>query len=301
MAERLAPEHVQLRITSRPERPRGRAGRWIRRTLATVLAIMLLAAGTLVTLHFLAVPPGAQDVRATGLIPEEMPATVLVVLARPGQEAALAGTLAALDDAGVAVHILSLTRGETQPPSVEPGGERVAEIRSDELAAVGDVLGVESLTVAEYADGMLLLADPDEVTATIAGEIKEVAPSAVITVSDLTGQDADSKAVAAYTLEAAGADGSGVGRLWTVTRADREISWNALMGEPIATQAPDVDVAVRIEDHATDKSRVLAAHGTRSPDLVSTTYPYADRIPAWAYFRFWDREYFALTWGMPLG
>ena len=300
MAERLAPEHVQLRITSRPERPRGRAGRWVRRTVATVLAVVLLAAGTLVTLHFLAVPRGVQDVRATGLIPEEMPATVLVVLARPGQEATMAGTLAALGDAGAAVHVLSLTRGEQQPPSIEPGGDRVAEIRSDELAAAGDVLGVEGLTVAEYGDGELLLADPEEVTGTIAAAIDEVAPSVVITVSDVSGQDADSKAVAAYTLAAAGADGSGVGRLWTVTRADREVSWNALVAEPIATQAPSAAVAVRIEDHATDKSRVLAVHGTQSPDLVSSTYPYADRIPAWAYFRFWDREYFALTWGQPL-
>lgn len=299
MAERLAPEHVQLRITSRPERPRGRAGRRARRILATLLALALLVAGAVVTLHFLAVPRSAQDVRATALIPEEMRARVLVLLARPGQEATMAGTLAALDDAGVEVHVLSLTRGEQQPPTIEPS-ERVGKIRSDELAAAGDVLGIEGITVAEFADGELLAADPTEVTATIAEAISAVEPSMILTVSDITGQDTDSQAVATYALDAAGAGGSGVGRVWTVTRADREISWNALLGEQVAAAAPEATVAVRIEEQGADKGRVLQAHGTQYPDLVARTYPYSDRIPAWAYFRFWDREYFALTWGQPL-
>ena len=57
---------------------------------------------------------------------------------------------------------------------------------------------------------------------------------------------------------------------------------------------------MRIDDHTAVKGEVLLAHGTQSPDLVRATYPYADRVPAWAYFRFWDREYFALAWGQPL-
>ena len=91
-------------------------------------------------------------------------------------------------------------------------------------------------------------------------------------------------------------------RVWTVTRGDREVSWGARLSEPMAEiRAPDAQVAVRIDEQTTTKGEVLLAHGTQSPALVERTYPYGDRIPAWAYFRFWDREYFALAWGQPLG
>ncbi len=156
------------------------------------------------------------------------------------------------------------------------------------------------ITVAGYADGTLLAADPAEVTGSISDVIDQVRPSAVLTVSDLTGQDTDSQAVAAYTLAAVQKEGSTVARVWTVTRGDREVEWNALVAEPIAVDKPEAQVAVRIDDQSVIKGRVLLAHGTQSPDLVAATYPYADRIPAWAYFRFWDREYFALAWGQPI-
>lgn len=260
----------------------------------------LIAVAAVGTLHFLAIHRSAQEVRATGLLVPEMAANVLVVIARPGQELPMAGTLAALDDAGVTVSVLSLTSGEAQPPDLSSAEARLVDLRSAELQASGDLLGVDRVMTASYADGEVMAADPWEVTDVIAEEIAEVKPSVVITVSDETGQDTDSQAVGAYTLAASGAEKSGVGRLWTVTRGDREISWNAKVADPIAVQAPEPQVAVRIDDQTAVKGEVLLAHGTQSPDLVASTYPYADRIPAWAYFRFWDREYFALTWGAPL-
>jgi LmbE family N-acetylglucosaminyl deacetylase len=301
MAERLAPEHVPLRTESRPERPRGRTGRALRRIVAIGVAVAVLAAGSVVTLHYLAIHRSAQEIRSTALVPAEMVANVLVVLAHPGQELAMAGTLAALDEAGAQVHVLSLTSGEAQPPDLGSGAERLAGIRSDELAAAGDVLGVDSVAVAGFTDGDLLAADPSEVTAAISAVIDEVAPSTVVTVSDLTGTDSDSQAVAAYALAAAQAEGSSVARVWTVTRGDREVAWNAVIADPVAGDSvPEAQVAVRIEDQAAEKGRALLAHGTQSPDLATATYPFADRVPPWAYFRFWDREYFALAWGLPL-
>lgn len=300
MAERLAPEQIPLRITSRPERARGRTRRWGRRLVALVVSIALIAAGTVATLHFLSIHRSAQEIRATALIPPEMAADVLVVIARPGQELPLAGTLAALEGAGATVSVLALTDGATRPPALAFAEDSVGQVRSDELASSADLLGVDSVTTADYADGALLAADPDEVTATIAAEIKEVSPSIILTVSDTTGQDTDSQAVAAYALIAAQAEGSGIGRVWTVTRGDREVTWNALAGAPIADRVPEPQVSVRIDDQTAVKGAVLLAHGTQSPDLVRSTYPYADRLPAWTYFRFWDREYFALAWGQPL-
>ncbi|HYN56086.1 MAG TPA: PIG-L family deacetylase [Motilibacterales bacterium] len=300
MAERLAPEQTPLRVTSRPERARGRTRRLGRRLVALVLSVALLAAGTVATLHFLAIHRSAQELRATALIPPEMAANVLVVLARPGQELPLAGTLAALDEGGATVAVLSLTDGAGQPPELEFAEDGIGEVRSDELASSGDLLGVDRVTTAAYTDGELLAAPPAEVTATITAEIAEVAPSVILTVGDTTGTDTDSQAVAAYVLTAAQAKGSGVGRVWTVTRGDREVSWNALAKAPIGDRVPAPLVSVRIDDRSTVKGEVLGTHGTQSPDLVRATYPYADQIPPWAYFRFWDREYFALTWGQPL-
>jgi LmbE family N-acetylglucosaminyl deacetylase len=300
MAERLAPEQAPLRVTSRPERTRGRTRRWVRRLVALVVSLALVAVGTVVTLHFMAIHRSAQEIRATALVPPEMAAKVLVVIARPGQELPLAGTLAALDDAGATVSVLSLTDGATQPPDLAFAEDSIGDVRSDELASSADLLGVDRVTTAQYSDGTLLAADPDEVTATIAAEIAEAAPSVILTVGDTTGEDADSQAVAAYVLAAAQAEDSGVGRVWTVTRGDREVSWNALAGAPIGDRVPEPQVSVRIDQQTAVKGEVLLAHGTQSPDLVRSTYPYADRIPAWAYFRFWDREYYALAWGQPL-
>ena len=300
MAERLAPEQTPLRVTSRPERRRGRGGRVVRRTLGLIVALALIAVATVGTLHFLAIQRTAQEVRATALIPQEMAADVLVVIARPGQELPMAGTLAALDEAGVAVSLLSLTSGEAQPPDLSSAQDRLAGLRAAELQSSAELVGVDRVTTAPYADGSLLGLDSSEVTATIAAEIAEVTPSVILTVSDLTGQDGDSQAAAAYTLSAAQAEESGVARVWTVTRGDREVAWNALIAPPIAEQAPKAEVGVRIDTHTALKGAALQAHGTQSPDLVAATYPYADRIPAWAYFRFWDREYFTLAWGAPL-
>lgn len=301
MAERLAPEQAPPRITSRPERPRGRTRRWLRRLVGSVLALVLMAVAAVATLHFLAIHRSAQEIRATALIPPELPAKVLVVLARPGQELAMAGTLAALDDAGAEVSVLALTRGEAQAPQIDSADGRIATIRADELARSADLLGVDAVATADYGDGTLLAAEPAAVTARIAQGIVDSNATTVLTVSDQTGEDGDSQAVAAYALAAAQAKGSGVARVWTVTRGDRELSWNALIASPRpALSVPDPQVAIRIDDNTAAKGQVLMAHGTQGPDLVRATYPYADRVPAWAYFRFWDREYFALAWGQPL-
>jgi LmbE family N-acetylglucosaminyl deacetylase len=262
----------------------------------------LLAAGTLVTLHFLAIHRSATTLRATALIPPELPASVLVVVARPGQELPMAGTLAELDDAGARVSLLSLTKGEAQPPAIDFAADRIGGIRADELASAADLLGVDEVMTGEYADGDLLAAEPADVTAVIADAIKKATPSIILTVSDATGSDIDSQATAAYALAAAQAEGSGVARVWTVTRGDREVTWGGLVSDQMAgARLPEPQVSVRIDAQTTTKGEALLAHGTQSPDLVESTYPFADRLPAWAFFRFWDREYFTMAWGQPLG
>ncbi|MGB7979553.1 MAG: PIG-L family deacetylase [Candidatus Nanopelagicales bacterium] len=300
MAERLAPEQAPPRVTSRPERAQGHSRRWGRRLLGSAVLVAVLVAAAVATLHFLGIQRSAQEVRATALIPEGEPADVLVVLARPGQELPMAATLAELDQAGATVSVLALTAGEDQPPVLDFGTTEIAEVRGQELARAGEILGVDRVELAGYRAGELVSADPAEVTARIAEELEAVQPSVVLTVGDQTGSDTDSQSAAAYALAAAQAKDSGVARVWTVTRGDREISWNALARAPIGSRVPEPQVAVRVDSNSGPKEADLLAHGTQSPELARATYPYADRIPAWAYFRFWDREYFALAWGTPL-
>lgn len=273
--------------------------RTLRRAVSLVVAGVVVVVAGLATLSFLAAHRSAEEIRPTALIPPDLPANVLVVLARPGQEVPMAGTLAALDESGVEVSVLSLTRGEGQPPDLSSADVRLATLRAQELQASSEWLGIDRVRTATFGDGALMRLDPTQVTDRIAQEIDAVSPSVLLTVSDVTGQDSDSQAVAAYALAAAQEPGSGVARIWTVTRGDREVSWNARVADPIAEQVPQPQVSVRIADHAAAKGASLLAHGTQSPDLAASTYPYADRIPSWAYFRFWDREYFTLAWGTP--
>lgn len=302
MAERLAPERAPLRITSKPERPRRKRSRWGGRVVAALVALLVVTGLAVVLAHFLVVDRGARQVRASALIPEGLPANVLVVLARPGQEVPMAGTLRALDEAGARVSLLALTSGEAQPPDLQATTEGIGALRAQELAVAAEHLGVESAVAGNLPDGGLVTADPDVVRDRITSAIGAAAPSVILTVSDTTGTDTDAQTVAALVLEAARAPGSGVARVWAVTRGEREVDLLSRLADPVAEPGllPDRTVSVPVPGHAVVRGEVLSAHGTRSPDLAAATYPYADRVPAWAYFRFLDHEYFHLAWGEPL-
>lgn len=298
MAERLAPERTPLEISSQPEQRRGSRLRWTRRLLALGSALVVAAALAVATAYVLLVDRGARELRATSLVAPDQPVSALVVVARPGQEVLMAGTVRALTDAGARVSMLSLTRGEGQPPLLE--ADRLAGLRADEFADSAQHLGVDSATTAAFPDGGLVAADPAAVIRTISEAIAAASPSVILTVGDLTGSDTDSRATTSYVQSAALAVGSGVGRVWVVTRGEREADWTARLGETDAAQRPTPDAAVRIAPNALAKGESLAAHGTQSPRLAASTYPLADRLPAWAYFHFLDREYFHLQWGEPL-
>ncbi len=302
MAERLAPERAPVTVLSTPERPRGSRSRWARRLLALVVAAATLMVGALVLAHFLVVDRGARQLRASALIPEGVETSVLVVVARPGQEVLMAGTLRALDEAGARVSLLALTSGEAQPPDLQATTDGIGPLRMGEFAAAAERLGVESATAGALPDGELVTQDPSVISAPIVAAIEAVQPAIILTVADATGEDTDTQVVAAQVLDAARAEGSLVTRVWTVTRGQREADWLALLGGPAAhgEVLPHPEVSIHVDRFAAERGDVLAIHGTQSPDLVAATYPYADRIPAWAYFRFLDREYFDLTWGEPL-
>jgi LmbE family N-acetylglucosaminyl deacetylase len=103
--------------------------------------------------------------------------TVLMVWAHPDDETYLVGGLsAALSDAGQRVVCVTATRGEA-------GGtaERLAEIRTTELAAALDLLGVEEHHWLDYADGGCASVDDDEAASRIRAVVDDVRPDTVVT------------------------------------------------------------------------------------------------------------------------
>jgi LmbE family N-acetylglucosaminyl deacetylase len=103
--------------------------------------------------------------------------TVLMVWAHPDDETYLVGGLsAALTDAGRRVICVTATRGEA-------GGtaEGLAEIRTTELEAALDLLGVEEHHWLDYADGGCASVDDDEAASRIRAVVDDVRPDTVVT------------------------------------------------------------------------------------------------------------------------
>ena len=103
--------------------------------------------------------------------------TVLMVWAHPDDETYLVGGLsAALTDAGQRVVCVTATRGEAGGTAAD-----LARIRTTELEAALDVLGVEEHHWLDYADGGCASVDDDEAAARIRAVVDEVRPDTVVT------------------------------------------------------------------------------------------------------------------------
>lgn len=265
-----------------------------------VLLLALALAG--VVAHYLVIDRGAKQVRASALLPDGAQARVLLVVAQPGDELQVAGTVRALAESGAEVTALSLTSGELAPPTTYAPA-KLARIRAQEFTrATTDVLGADAAIVADNPDGSLLSGDPAAPVADITRAITKAGATTLIVVPDLARADSDGQALEALARQAAQTKGSTVGRIWVATRAPREVKWlNKAFGPVLNPDArTEADVAVRMESQGAAKAGVILVHGTQSPAL-GRDYPGAELLPAGLYFRFLDREYFHLVAGDPLG
>jgi N-acetylglucosamine malate deacetylase 2 len=128
--------------------------------------------------------------------------SILVVTARPGQESAdLGGLLFAFRRTGASLALLCLTRGEASPLNSTRG--RLEAIRPWELQLAAGVLGISSVAVADYPDGMLRRCP--ELTERVRRAIRQHSADLLV-VLDPAG-DPDDAVVAAAASEAAGQAG----------------------------------------------------------------------------------------------
>ena len=138
-------------------------------------------------------------VPAAGPLPQAQ--TVLAVTARPGQESAeLGGLLHAFRGTGASLALLCLTRGEASP--LNSTCTPLAAIRPWELQLAASVLGISSVTVANYPDGGLGRYPLAELTEHVRRAIRRHMPGLLLVIDPAAG-DPDDSAVAAATCEAA--------------------------------------------------------------------------------------------------
>lgn len=116
--------------------------------------------------------------------------SVLVVLARPGQESAeLGGLLYAFRRTGADLALLCLTRGEASTVN-STWSARLEAVRPWELQLAASVLGISQVTVASYPDGDLGRQPEAELRNRIGRAIRQHAADLVLVI-DPAARDAD--------------------------------------------------------------------------------------------------------------
>ncbi|HXB47932.1 MAG TPA: PIG-L family deacetylase [Streptosporangiaceae bacterium] len=127
--------------------------------------------------------------------------TVLAVTARPGVEStALGGLLYAFGQAGARITLLSLTRGEASP--FNSTSSRLETVRPWELQLASWLLGISSVTVADYPDGGLSSCPMPKLTDRVRRAIAEYAPDLILVLDPVAGNSDDARVARAVSLAA---------------------------------------------------------------------------------------------------
>jgi LmbE family N-acetylglucosaminyl deacetylase len=157
--------------------------------------------------------------------------TILSVWAHPDDETyGCAGIMAAAVRAGNRVVCVTATRGEqgSTDPQRWPNGPELAEVRTQELAAALEVLGVREHVWLDYPDGGCAAVDRDEAVARIRAIVEEVRPDTVLTFGPDGGTfHPDHIAVSGWTTEAV--RGTGAALLYASTTPE----WRARLAKVI--------------------------------------------------------------------
>jgi LmbE family N-acetylglucosaminyl deacetylase len=110
---------------------------------------------------------------------------LMCVLAHPDDESlGTGGVLARYAAEGVETYLVTATRGERGwmgDPAENPGLQTLGQMRTAELLAASDVLGIQEVNFLDYIDGDVDQADPVEAAAKIANHLRRVRPDVVIT------------------------------------------------------------------------------------------------------------------------
>lgn len=113
------------------------------------------------------------------------PLRLMAVLAHPDDESfAVGGALARYAAEGVAVHLVTATRGERGryfTGEHRPGDDEVGRIREEELREAAEALGIADVRFLDYRDGELDRAPVPEAVGRIVAHLRRVRPQVVVT------------------------------------------------------------------------------------------------------------------------
>ena len=239
---------------------------------------------------------------ARSLLVPGAPKTVMAIWAHPDDEITSAGTFAALAAEGAQVVLIYLTRGEAARDTGY-GREDLARVRRLEAQAAGATLGAHAVEVFEWPDGGLAAADGEAVKDVLRERIDHWKPSLLISFDDKVGYYGHPDHIAAglWARDLA-QEANSVRRLYqaTLPRALIKIALKLVAAfrdnYPSDPRAglPAPTVAVPIARQAAAKRRLLDIHASQAK-VIADVQPGYDRLPAWLYYRLFDREYFALA------
>lgn len=268
--------------------------------MSFVAALLLLVAAAFLFVRG-RLNDGAVPVVRSLLVPGA-PKTVLAIWAHPDDEITSAGTLAAMARDGAQVILLYLTRGEAARDTGY-SREALAEVRQREARTAGDTLGAHAVEVFTWPDGGLAAADGEAVKAVLRERIERWKPSVLISFDDRIGYygHPDHVATGRWAWELALEDNS-VRRLYQATLPKALIKLALRLvaafrnNYPSDPQAglPAPTIAVPISRMAATKRALLNVHASQAK-VIADVQPGYDRLPAWLYYRLFDREYFALA------
>lgn len=278
----------------------GDARRWpaaLRRVAVAAVALLVLAALVSAAAALLARGRLNDDAVPRVDVPVAVasPQRALVVLAHPGDELHMAGTLSVLEQAGVSVAVVYLAATDPQESTASGAAAQAA---SD----AGRALGVDDVEFLGLPAGTLSPGTAAAVAPYVETQIRRFSPGAVFAPDDQTGWYAGEQQRAAglaarAAVENMRASGEQVDALWQVTLPESRVDLvrQAAPASSSADPRPP-DVAVPIGSRAGAIAAARAAYGDQVAAL-DYAFPLSGVIPAEVYFRVLDREYLSLVSG----
>lgn len=236
--------------------------------------------------------------------------SLMIIFAHPDDEIAIAGTLAQLKQIpDLQVVGIYLTAGEAGKTGGLVPQEKLAETRTQELQAAGEILGFRQMEILGFPDGGLQYTNPDTIRVALTAAIMKYRPQVIISFDDKVGLYGHpdhlqtGRQVLAICRQYADSTDFPVQRLYCPTLTDGMIELALTISQTFKrnypkdpTQGlPPPDFGIAVSRQGREKLRAIQAHRTQK-HIFDDVFPLHDRVaPEW-YFRLFGEEYFALLW-----
>lgn len=239
------------------------------------------------------------------LIPDGEIKVVMAFFPHPDDEITVSGTIISLVESGHKVHLVCLTKGEAGDTEGKFSKRELGEIRSLEMKASADVIGVKELHLLDYPDGGLAEMGLDSIKTIAKNWIEKIQPDVLLSYDSKVGLYGHSDhqmsglAVQEVFLENKGHSDFSPSQLFQVTLSPKQIAFALKVSEGFKRNYPkDPEMGLPLPDFSIDTHEnfkqvlnAMQAHQSQQK-VLKDLMPYHDQIPVWIYSRVFGREYF---------